>query len=44
MNNLFILADTQVTSVKFVAKDECVLTGSIDKVRWHIILPFFQIC
>jgi len=34
---LLISGDLQVTSVKFVAKDEYALTGSIDKVRLLIV-------
>jgi len=34
---LLISGDLQVTSVKFVAKDEYALTGSIDKVRFDIV-------
>lgn len=32
-----VSGDLQVTSVKFVAKDEYALTGSIDKVCLHIV-------
>jgi hypothetical protein len=39
MTDPFVVGDLQVTSVKFVAKDEYALTGSIDKVCVDIVSP-----